>query len=217
MSARRSKPRGERPPAAARETPAAPPRPLSDAERAELAAYTERERQRPPAPRFNGADGKEVRPQAGEDLALFRARLARAVGSSDPTVINHLLAHATYATEGDAPIGEKCNTAAALLAGIGPRDEAEGMLAVQMVAAHNLALAIARRALKTERVDFLATYSNLTAKLMNVYARQLVTLARLRGQTGRQTVRVEHVTVQAGGQAVVGNVTPRGRGDGGES
>ena len=42
-------------------------------------------------------------------------------------------------------------------------------------------------------------------------------LARLRGQTGQQTVRVEHVTVQAGGQAVVGNVAARGRGDGNES
>ena len=91
------------------------------------------------------------------------------------------------------------------------------MLAVQMVAAHDLALAMARRALKTDRVDWMQTYSTLSAKLMNVYTRQLEALARLRGQTGQQTVRVEHVTVEAGGQAVVGNVTPKGRGDGDKS
>jgi hypothetical protein len=80
------------------------------------------------------------------------------------------------------------------------------MLAVQMLAAHNLSLAMVRRALRTDRVDFMPRYGALSAKLMNVFTRQLEALARLRGQTGKQVVRVEHVTVEAGGQAVVGAV-----------
>lgn len=43
------------------------------------------------------------------------------------------------------------------------------------------------------------------AKLSRVYADQMEALARYRGKS-QQTVRVEHVTVQAGGQAIVGNV-----------
>ncbi|MBX3026963.1 hypothetical protein KF840_18815 [bacterium] len=189
---------------------------MTDAERAEVQAFAARQASRPRPPRFKAAkkaDGSEaVSPADDSGSALFVARVARTVGASEEAAAEWLMGQAALATE-SAALADKCNTAMALLAGIGPRDEAEGMLAVQMVAAHNLALSMARRALKTDRVDFLATYSNLSAKLMNVYTRQLEALARLRGQTGQQTVRVEHVTVQAGGQAVVGNVAPRGRGD----
>jgi hypothetical protein len=80
------------------------------------------------------------------------------------------------------------------------------MLAVQMVGCHNLAMAMLRRASNTDRVDFLAIYGNLAAKLLRTFTMQTEALARLRGQTGQQTVRVEHVTVAAGGQAVVGAV-----------
>ena len=42
---------------------------------------------------------------------------------------------------------------------------------------------------------------------MRLFIDQLAALDRLRGGDGRQTVRVERVTVEAGGQAVVGAVT----------
>jgi len=57
----------------------------------------------------------------------------------------------------------------------------------------------------------------LSVKFMSVYTRQVEALAHKRGETGQQTVRVEHVTVQAGGQAIVGAVGTRGRGGGDES
>ena len=56
------------------------------------------------------------------------------------------------------------------------------MLAVQMVAAHNVALAMARRTLKADRVEFMAKYGNLAAKLMNVYTRQLEALESCAGK-----------------------------------
>ena len=190
---------------------ALPAKPLSEAERAELRAYAERHHASPHAPRFDALAEDKVSLPTGDSAELFRARLALTIGSVDEIAINHLLTHAAYATE-IKDVAASCNTAAALLAGIAPRNEIEGMLAVQMVAAHNVALAMARRTLKADRVDSMAQYGNLAAKLMNVYTRQLEALAKLRGQTGKQTVRVEHVTVQAGGQAVVGNVQTGGRG-----
>ena len=51
-----------------------------------------------------------------------------------------------------------------------------------------------------------ATYGALAAKLMRTFTMQLDALGRLRGQATKQVVQVEHVNVQAGGQAVVGAV-----------
>jgi len=48
-------------------------------------------------------------------------------------------------------------------------------------------------------------------KLARTYAAQVEALKRYRSR-GDQTVRVEHVTVNEGGQAIVGNVNHGGRG-----
>lgn len=197
-----------------------PARELTDAERTEVGTFAVRMVNRPQAPRFKAAktsDGRQaVSPADDIDPALFIARIAHTVGASTEHAANCLLAQAARATAGD-DLAEQCNVSTALLAGVAPRDELEGMLAVQTVAAHNLALDMARRAVATDRIDFRATYSNLTAKLLNVCTRQIELIARLRGQTGHQVVRIERVNVEAGGQAVVGNVALKGRGDGDEN
>ena len=48
-------------------------------------------------------------------------------------------------------------------------------------------------------------------KLARTYAAQMDTIKRYRSK-GQQTVRVERVTVENGGQAVVGNVSHGGEG-----
>jgi hypothetical protein len=61
----------------------------------------------------------------------------------------------------------------------------------------------------------LDSYGNLAVKLLRTYTAQLEALTKLR-RGGEQTVRVEHVHVHAGGQAVVGNVsTPLSQAGGG--
>ncbi len=194
----------------------APVKPLTESERAEVAALDARLRRRPAVPLYEAGPDNKPMPAAAMPNRLLMARLAAALGSADASALTVLVNHALEASEGQDLV-LRSNAALGLLAGIAPRDEAEGMLAVQMVAAHNMAMAMARRTLKTDRVDWMATYTNLAAKLMNVYTRQLKALARLRGQTGQQLVRVEHVTVQAGGQAIVGAVATKGRGDGEQS
>ena len=81
---------------------------------------------------------------------------------------------------------------------------------MQMLGAHNLAVDMLSGARKTDRVDLLAIYGNLATKALRVFAAQTEAWARLRAQTGQQTVRVEHVDVEAGGQAVVGAVATGG-------
>jgi hypothetical protein len=105
-------------------------------------------------------------------------------------------------------------TVAALI-GIAPKDELEGMMAAQLVAAHNAAMECYRRAMIGEQT-FEGRRENLAQanKLSRTYAALLEALNRHRGK-GQQKVTVEHVHVHAGGQAVVGMVAaPRQPGGG---
>ena len=103
-------------------------------------------------------------------------------------------------------------TVAALI-GIGPTDELEGMMAAQLIAAHNAAMECYRRAMIGEQT-FEGRRENLAQanKLSRTYAALIEALNRYRGK-GQQKVTVEHVHVHAGGQAVVGVVGTPGGGD----
>lgn len=87
-----------------------------------------------------------------------------------------------------------------------PGDGAEGMLAVQMVGTHDAALECLKRAALPEQTyegrDMALKHAH---KLMTLYTNQLEALNKHRGK-GQQRVTVEHVNVEAGGQAIVGNV-----------
>jgi hypothetical protein len=95
-----------------------------------------------------------------------------------------------------------------------PETPVEAMLLNQMVACHlhaAQALAKAANARAPEEVD---RWTRISTKLLEVYARQCDALAKLR-RKGTQVMRIERVTVEAGGQAVVaGTVATRGIGQG---
>ena len=101
----------------------------------------------------------------------------------------------------------------AALTGIGPKDELEGMMAAQLLAAHNAAMECYRRAMIGEQT-FEGRRENLNQanKLSRTWAALLEGLNKHRGK-GQQKVTVEHVHVHAGGQAVVGTVERPGGGD----
>jgi hypothetical protein len=106
---------------------------------------------------------------------------------------------------------EKQLTAAvAALVGIAPKDELEGMMAAQLIAAHNAAMECYRRAMLGEQT-FEGRRENLTQanKLSRTYAALIEALNRHRGK-GQQKVTVEHVHVHKGGQAIVGNIETGG-------
>lgn len=121
-------------------------------------------------------------------------------------LLNHLINAGTQATVSNPLEQRELNGAAAAMAGIAPRNETEAMLAAQMVAVHAVAMSALRRLKATETLRQHDCYGNLATKLLRTYTAQVEALQRLRGK-GQQTVRVEHVTVNAGGQAIVGSVT----------
>jgi hypothetical protein len=101
----------------------------------------------------------------------------------------------------------------AALFGIAPKDELEGMMAAQLIAAHNAAMECYRRAMIGEQT-FEGRRENLNQanKLTRTWATLIDALNKHRGK-GQQKVTVEHVHVHAGGQAVVGTVERPGGGE----
>ena len=98
------------------------------------------------------------------------------------------------------------NAALAMIEAAGPRDEIEGALAIQLACTHAAAMAVLAKLdipFATERR--VAAFGSTAARLMRAFATQVEVLRRLR-HGGHQVVRVEHVHVNDGGQAVIGNV-----------
>ncbi len=63
-------------------------------------------------------------------------------------------------------------------------------------------------------MEAMQNYSAVATKMMRTYTTQVEALSKLR-RRGEQTVRVEHVHVYPGGQAIVGAVTHPQQGGGG--
>ena len=105
------------------------------------------------------------------------------------------------------PRAADINDALAAATGIGARDEIEGMLATQMIATHVAAIRILRQFKGSETIIQQNSNGNLAVKLLRTFTMQLEALQRYRGK-GQQRVVVEHVHVNAGGQAIVGAIQP---------
>jgi hypothetical protein len=83
------------------------------------------------------------------------------------------------------------------------------MLAAQMAAVHNATITFARRLAHVGNIPQQDSAERACNKLARTFASQVEALKRYR-TGGEQTVRVEHVTVNEGGQAIVDNVTQGG-------
>ena len=98
-----------------------------------------------------------------------------------------------------------------MVKGVEPKDQVEAMLAAQMAAVHMSTMTFARRLAHVENIPQQDSAERAFNKLARTFAAQVEALKRYRSG-GEQTVRVEHVTVNEGGQAIVGNVSHGGRG-----
>jgi hypothetical protein len=139
------------------------------------------------------------------------------IGGSQSDDWNSLLANqalqALYVRKSDAEARDRqVRATLAALAGIAPRDELEGMMAAQLIAAHAAVMECYRRAmLDDQTLEGRREYLNQANKLSRTWATLLDALNRHRGN-GQQKVTVEDVHVHAGGQAVVGVVETAGGG-----
>jgi hypothetical protein len=205
-----------------------PPNPV---ERAEIEKARKRTKAR--APRIvmhvedRGTAGSVVYPPHSDEEG-HQYRLADTFGTRSLQFVYSMLKGLGKATEDHSsgldlspgsPDQLAFNAALAVIGGVQPKDETEAILAAQM-ALSNIALldlfartraAIAGHRYEGDGIRRLEVLGNLTNKFMRTYTMQLDALARKR-RKGDQNIRVEHVHVHAGGQAIVGNVSHRGGG-----
>ena len=160
---------------------------------------------------------KKTDPMAEKSLVLsnpddLQPKLKQLGGSQSDewnVVLTNQALNSVWFTRSNEHFQERQRSAiGAALVGMAPRDEMEGMIAAQLIAAHNAAMECYRRAMIPEQT-FEGRRENLNQanKLSRTYG------ALLESLKGQQKVTVEHVHVHAGGQAVVGLVEDAGGGD----
>ena len=173
-----------------------------------------RSKENPPGPRVKVSEKDGVAQIATDhaDLAVGQALLMRALGTTDTDFLDGLLRQlANAGTQGQTVDERALNFMLSVVKGTEPQDQVEAMLAAQMAAVHNATMTFARRLAHVETIQQQDSAERAFNKLARTFAAQVEALKRYR-TSGEQTVRVEYVTVNEGGQAIVGAVTHGGRG-----
>lgn len=92
-----------------------------------------------------------------------------------------------------------------------PNDEVEAMLCAQAMASHHAAMECSRRAMIPDQpFEAAQGLRKAAANASRTFVELLAALDRRRGKGAQQVVRVEHVHIHPGGQAIVGNVKAGG-------
>jgi hypothetical protein len=108
---------------------------------------------------------------------------------------------------------DEINAGLAFVVEMKPQDPTEMFLASQMFAIQNLAMDTARRTVfKDQAPEARNQYMDQTIKLMRTFTTQVEALAKYRTK-GKQKITVQHVNVENGGQAIVGDVSQGGGSD----
>ena len=195
----------------------------TDEEKARVARYLERLKREPV--KFEIVKKESGNPELvhhATDEKLTMARFMEALGTPDPGLHQYLLNQVVQTFKGCVSsegfdytkMAEFSNNAMALLNGIQPQDEIEGMLAVQMIAVHNMVMETIKLAMVTgQTFQWKEASINHATRMSRTFTAQMEALKRYR-TGGQQKVIVEHVHVNEGGQAIVGAVNTGGRGYG---
>jgi len=139
--------------------------------------------------------------------------LMEALGTTDPDFLDGILLQLLNAGSRGGKSDERgLNFLLSVIKGVKPRDQVEALLAAQMAAVHAATMTFAFRLGRTKTIPQQDSVERAFNKLARTFAAQVEALKRYRSR-GDQTVRVEHVTVNEGGQAIVGNVNHGGTGN----
>ena len=178
-------------------------------EAAALQAIRTRRTARKPSPRL------KVTTQQGTsridpdhpDASVGYTLLMDATGTMQADFLGGLLSQLAHAgSKGPQPDEGDLNFMLSVVKGVEPRDEIEAMLAAQMAAVHRATMTFAHRLNHVENIQQQDSAERAFTKLARTFAAQMEALKRYR-TGGEQKVTVQHVTVNEGGQAVVGHVS----------
>jgi hypothetical protein len=154
--------------------------------------------------------GNSVSHERPPAITMARPNGLKVVGGSEWPEFNQALMESTLATlakYNPETVSLRIAATTAALAAFKPTDEIEAMIAAQCVALHHASMECFRRAvIPGQTSDVASKLRKDGANLARAMTEMLVALDRKRGKGGQQVVRVEHVHVHRGGQAIVGHV-----------
>lgn len=182
---------------------------LSDADKAAVVAFSERRKIRPRLAKskvqMRGATN--VVAWEHETPTLAEIHLANTLNTDDFAFSEGLrqqIAGMSASSDGEVSPG-KLDHSLSIVRAIEPRDPVEALLAAQMASIHNATMSLSQVLATAETLPQHEVAGNLLNKLARTFTQQVEALKKHRS-TGEQTIRVQHVTVNDGGQAIVGNV-----------
>lgn len=150
-------------------------------------------------------------PESGHQVVLHSEDALQDLFQTEtPEMANGLLSHCLKVLKPDeaSDVYEGNDERAFMLAAvkeIAPRDAVERMLALQMAATHVAMIRAGRWLGTTETIDQVKAHYSGYNMLARTYIAQMDLLSKHRHR-GKRTVAVQHVNVEDGGQAIVGNV-----------
>jgi hypothetical protein len=140
-------------------------------------------------------------PQAGERL------LAEALGAVDRDALHGLLRQLAKASAvGHKPDETNLAFMISMIGSIAPKDSIEAMLISQMVSVHMAAMRCACRLACIDDLPQQESVTRALTRLSRTLVAQVEALNRHRSSDER-AITVQNLSVQDGGQAIVGNVT----------
>jgi len=188
---------------------------LSELEKNALDKWRKKREERVGPPKFKKIKDRTVT-HIEQDPDKFWPQVLETTGSTDIDFLKIIMGQidSTLSVRDSEDVA---NFTAALMHGLKPRDETEGILIAQMAGTHNLSMEYMRKAVIPEQyLEAGNDFTNRAYKLMNLFIKQLEVLMKYRGEAAQQKVIVEHVHIHEGGQAVVGHIESKPRGEGDE-
>lgn len=128
-------------------------------------------------------------------------------GTTDDRLALGLLKQAIGVTsnhDADAQ-ADACGLVMAIIEDFAPKDAVERLMTVQMAATHTSLMAVCAKMNNATTLELHEVYERSLNRLARTFTTQVEALRKHRNG-GRSKVTVEHVTVNEGGQAIVGNV-----------
>lgn len=182
---------------------------LTEPERAALTKHIARLDAEPSAPSVKVLDnggGKSIVPNH-PDAFVARGLLMEAVGTGSAEFFDALIYQLASSSAMNGQINSTdLNFMLAVIKGVGSNDQLVTMLAAQMTAVHLATMRYAQLLAHAESLPQQDSSERAFNKLARTFIGQLEALKRYR-TGGEQKVTVTHVSVNEGGQAIVGNVT----------
>lgn len=139
------------------------------------------------------------------DQAIAGALWANSIGTGDLAFAGAVFEQVIQTARNGIDLTEaELNAMLALVRGLAPTDPTEALLIAQMAAVHNACMVAARRLTHADPEQHDGAVRAFT-KLTRTFAAQVEALKNYR-RKGEQIIKVQYVSVNDGGQAIVGDV-----------